>query len=737
MMNSITNAPADPDLTLDRIYNSHDFDEESLGTFLWRKRGTGYFRLVAPEREGAGKDLVWYDSESERREVIVPAHAFIPPGETQPLTLDRIAFSEDESKLLIFTNTKRVWRHPTRGDYWTLDIATRELRKLGGDAAPSTLQFAKFSPNGTRVAFVRENNLYVQDLRDLQITVLTADGSDTIINGTSDWAYEEELDLRDAYRWSPDSRFLAYWQLDTSGVRTFYLLNNTEGIYSRPIPIVYPKVGEQNAAARIGVVPVAGGATLWLDIPGDPRNHYLAQMEWTPDAAQLLIQQFNRLQNTNRVMLADPTSGETRVIHTEADEAWLENENPVRWARKGQQFVWLSERESWRHAYLVGCADPHCSPITSGDFDIIGIEAVDDQNEWLYYGASPDQPTQRYLYRSPFDGGPPERLTPDGQPGWHTYSVSPDARLALHTYSTFDTPPIVELIRLPGHEVVRTLIHNQPLRVACAALRQPSTQFLRVEIGDGTLLDAWCLTPPDLDLSGPTDSTRRYPVLFYVYGEPHGQTVRDAWNGKTGLWHRMLAQQGYIVASVDNRGTPAPRGRAWRKIVHRQIGILSAEDQAAAAQALLQRWPYADTGRVGIWGYSGGGSSSLHAIFRFPNVYQTAMAVASVPNQRLYNSIYQERYMGSPADNADGYRRGSPLTYAAGLQGNLLIVHGTGDDNCHYQGVEMLLNELIAHNKPFTVMPYPNRTHALSEGVNTTRHFYVLLTRYLREHLPT
>jgi dipeptidyl-peptidase-4 len=722
--------PVDPDLTLDRIYNSTEFDEESLGTFLWSRRGSGYFRLIAPEQEAPGKDLVWFDTGSERREVILPAHAFIPAGESRPLTLDGIAFSDDESKLLIFTNTKRVWRHHTRGDYWVLDVATRELRQLGGGAVASTLQFAKFSPDGTRVAFVRENNLYVQELRDLRITALTSDGSDTLINGTADWAYEEELDLRDGYRWSPDSRFLAFWQLDTSGVRAFYLINNTEGIYSRPVPIAYPKVGEQNASARLGVVPADGGEPLWLDIPGDPRNHYPARMEWTPDSTQLLVQQFNRLQNTNRVMLANATTGEAHIVHTETDDAWLENENPVRWARNGAQFVWLSEREGWRHAYLIGRDGASISRITQGDFDVIGIDAVDDKNERLYFSASPDEPTRRALYVTSFDGGAPERLTPADQPGWHSYSISPDARWALHTHSTFDTPPAVELIRLPGHEPVRVLVQNQKLRDALEALRKPSSEFLRVEIGEGILLDAWCLRPPNFD------PERRYPILFYVYGEPHGQTVRDSWNGKTGLWHRMLAHEGYLVASVDNRGTPSPRGRAWRKVVHRQIGILSAEEQAAAARELLKRWPFADPERVGIWGYSGGGSSSLHALFRFPDLYRMAMAVASVPNQRLYNSIYQERYMGSPADNAEGYRRGSPLTYASGLQGDLLIVHGTGDDNCHYQGVEMLMNELVAQNKPFTVMPYPNRTHALSEGVNTTRHFHALLTRYLHEHLP-
>ena len=717
-------------LTLERIFDSDEFSEEGVGTFVWSKRTAGYFTMESPKAGGSGRDLVWNDPVDARKEVIVPAQAFAPPGTTTPIAVNDFVFSDDESKLLLYTNGKRVWRQNSRGDYWVLDVATREMKKLGGNAAPSTLMFAKFSPDGRQVAYVRENNLYVQDVRDLRITALTTNASATLINGTSDWVYEEELDLRVAFRWSPDSQSVAYWQFDTSGVRDFFLINNTDSAYSRPIAIPYPKVGEQNSSVRVGVVSAQGGATRWLDITGDPRNHYLAQMEWTPDASELLVQQFNRLQNTNRVLLADPKTGGTRSLLTETDAAWLENENPVRWVRKGESFVWLSEREGWRHAYLAGRDGKKLHRITKGDFDLIDVERVDDKGGWLYYAASPENPTQRYLYRTRLDGGKAERLTPTDQPGWHTYDVSPDAGWARHTYSAFNTPPVVELLRLPEHKVVRVLADNKKLRANLAKLAQPSAELLRIDIGGKTLLDASCLKPPGLDPAA------KYPLLFYVYGEPHGQTVRDVWSGKNSLWHRMLAQQGYLVVSVDNRGTMSPRGRDWRKVVHKQVGILAPQEQAAATRALFKQWSFVDTNRVGIWGWSGGGSMSLNAILQFPDLYHTAMAVAPVPNQRLYDSIYQERYMGSPEENADGYRRGSPLTHAGQLKGNLLLVHGTGDDNCHYQGVELLMNELIAYNKPFTVMPYPNRTHGISEGRNTTRHLYALLTRYLHQNLP-
>ena len=315
------------------------------------------------------------------------------------------------------------------------------------------------------------------------------------------------------------------------------------------------------------------------------------------------------------------------------------------------------------------------------------------------------------------------------QPGTHAYDIAPNSEFAVHTYSTILQPPVSELIRLADHQVVRELTTNRQLKENLAKLQMPTTEFLQVDIGQGSLLDAWCIKPKDFDPS------KKYPLLFYVYGEPHGQTVQDSWQRQRGLWHMMLAQQGYVIASVDNRGTMSPRGRAWRKCVYKQIGVLASQDQAAAARVLLDRWPFVDRNRIGIWGWSGGGSMSLNAIFRHPDLYHTAIAVAPVPNQLLYDTIYQERYMGLPDDNAEGYRNGSPITFAKQLKGNLLVVHGTGDDNCHYQGVEMLMNELISQNKQFDVMPYPGRSHSISEGTNTVRHFYGFLTRYIDEHL--
>lgn len=714
-------------LTLDRIFTKDEFKLAKEPALRWSKKGAWHFALKDPAKGKAGKDLVRFDITTQAETTLASAQDLTPQGEKKPLVVDSFELSSDESHVLLFTNTKKVWRRNTRGDYWVMNLATKKLRKLGGDAPASTLMFAKFFPDGTRVAYVHKNNVHMQSLADLSLTALTADGSSTLINGTSDWVNEEELDLRDAFRWSPDGSHVLFWQFDTKLVKRFSLVNQTDGIYPRLTVFPYPKAGEKNSAVRLGVVSTTGGAVTWLKVPGDPSEHYLAQAEWTPDGKSVLLLQFNRLQNTLHAMLADPQSGETKVLLTETDKAWVENNNTLEWI--GDDFLWLSERSGWRHAYRASLKGG-IKPITQGTFDVIDATSVDAKGGWLYYLASPDNATQRYLYRvSLTGGGEPQRLSPAGQSGTHGYAISEDSAFAIHTFSTMTSPPVVSLISLPDHRTLRMLEDPAKLREKLAALKTPSTEFLRVDIGDGIVLDGWCMKPANFDPS------KKYPLLMHVYGEPAGQTVRDVWGGQRMLWHWMLAQQGCIVTSVDTRGTPSPRGREWRKAVYRQLGILNSSEEAKAVQALLQRFPFLDEKRVGIWGWSGGGSSSLDAILRYPDLYHTAIAVAPVAERKLYDSIYEERYMGLPKDNAEGYKNGSPITHAAALKGNLLIIHGTGDDNVHYQGTEKLVDALIASNKHFTIMPYPNRDHAIKSGKSTSRHLYGLMTSYLNEHL--
>jgi dipeptidyl-peptidase-4 len=732
-------AAARPDssrLTLDRLF-SGEFATRSYGPVQWTADGAAYTRLE-PAAGGRGRDLVRYDAASGRREVVVPAARLTAPGDTAPLAIEGYDWSPDGRRLLVFANARRVWRLNTRGDYWVLDVAGGPPRRLGGAAAPpASLMFAKFSPDGGRVAYVRANNLYVEELAGGRVTPLTTDGSRTVINGTFDWVYEEELALRDGFRWSPDGRRIAYWQLDHSGVRDFPLLNTTDSLYAFTVPVQYPKAGTRNSAARVGVVAAAGGPTRWLAVPGDPREHYLARMEWAASSDEVVVQQLDRRQHTLALLLGDARTGAVRPLLTERDSTWVDVVNDLRWLDGGRRFTWVSERDGWRRLYAVSRDGRTTAPLTppfdlhnpAAPFGAPYVAGVDSAGGWAYFAAAPDAPTQLYLYRARLDGrGRAERVTPAARPGTHTYDVAPGARWAIHTYSRFDEPPVVELVRLPDHAVVRTLEDNAELRRRVAAVARGAARFLRLATRDGVPLDAWVMTPPNLD------PRRRYPVLFTVYGEPGGQTVLDEWSGGN-LWNVLLTQRGYVVASVDNRGTPAPRGRAWRRSVYGAVGVLASRDQADAARALA-RLPYVDSTRYAVWGWSGGGSMTLNLMFRSPELYRVGMAVAPVADQRLYDTIYQERYMGLPQENPDGYRRGSPLTYAPNLRGDLLVVHGTGDDNVHYQGTERLVDALVAANRPFTMMAYPNRTHCICEGAGTSRHLRELLTRYLETHLP-
>lgn len=710
----------------------------------WTSDGSGYLALEPSKDKPRAVDLVRYDAINGTRTIKVAATKLIPTGATDPLQIEEFDFSPDEQKLLIFTNSARVWRSNTRGDYWVLDLNSGKLSKLGGtEAKPSTLMFAKFSPDGTRVAFVRENNLYVENVGDDKVTQLTKDGSPYLVNGTFDWVYEEELFCRDGFRWSPDSKQIAYWQLNSEGVKEMHLINNTSALYPVIISFPYPKAGETNSAARVGVIPASGGSTRWFEISGDPRNNYLPRMEWAGNSNEVVIQQLNRLQNTNVVMLGDARTGKVNPVLVEKDDTWVDvawgdidwdktglARGDVEWIDGGKRFLWASERDGWRHIYSVSRDGKDIKLVTLGNFDVTSVEKVDDVNHWIYFKASPDNPTQRYLFREKLDGSStPERLTPAADAGTHGYNISPRSDVAIHTFSTFSKVPVTDIVRLPQHETVRTLIDNKAVQERLHKLKQPLTEFFRVDVGDGVQLDGWMIKPPDFD------PKKHYPVLFYVYGEPWGQTVIDGWGGGQRVWHAMLAQQGYIIASVDNRGTPAPRGRAWRKIIYRHMGLVNSQDQANAARAIA-KWPFVDPQRIGIWGWSGGGSSTLNAMFRYPDVYQVGLSVAPVPDIKYYDTIYQERYCGLPQDHPDEWKQSAPLTFAKQLKGQLMVVHGTGDDNVHYQGTEALINELVAANKAFTVMSYPNRSHGIYEGPGTTRHLYGLFTRYITEKLP-
>ena len=741
-------------LSVKRIFGEKDFRTKSFGPFKWLDDGDAYTSMEELEEEaapgppvdGSSEDsekeepsprtqLIRYDTRSGKSTVLVTAEQLTPSDSEDQLSVDDYEWSEDKSKLLLFTNTKKVWRYNTKGDYWVLDLEKGSLQQIAADADESTLMFAKFSPSADRVAYVRENNIYVEDLASGKTIAITNDGTDKLINGTFDWVYEEELDLRDGFRWSPDGRSIAYWQLDSNGIEDFYMINNTDELYPTLVPLPYPKVGTTNSACRIGIAGVEGGETTWMNIPGETRENYLATMDWLADSSGLLVEQLNRLQNRRTLWRTDRTSGEATSIFQDEDEAWIDMRAKFDWYESDTHRLVLSEREGWRRAYRIRLSDGEVELLTPGEYDVINLLGMEQESEEdsgsLYFTASPENAVRQYLYRVPLAGGPAERLTPAAQTGFHRYNIAPNGKWATHTFSSIGRVPVIDLVQLPSHRSIRMLEDNKSVQDKVDRLQRGNHESFRMTLnldGEATKVDGWMMLPPDFDRS------RTYPVVFYVYTEPWGQTVRDTWGGDRYLWHLLLNQQGYIVASTDNRGTPAPRGRAWRKAIYGKIGIVNIADQAAAARQIA-RLPFVDADRVGVWGWSGGGSATLNAMFQYPEIYKTGIAVAPIGDMKLYDTIYQERYMGLPEDNAEGYEQGSAVTHAGNLMGNLLLIHGTADDNVHYQNAEVVMNELIKHNRPFDMMSYPNRAHGISKGKNTRVHLYELMTRYLNDHL--
>src|SRR5437773_2644924 len=580
-----------------------EFRVKSFRGGTWLGNGDAYLDLE-PSASGAGNDIVKYQTATGAREILVAADRLIPSGEKTPLAVEEYRMSPDGHRVLVFTNSKTVWRRNTRGDYWVLDLTSGALRKLGGDAPASSLMFAKFSPDSSKVGYVRGNDIYVEDLASKKIARLTQDGSDTVINGTSDWVNEEEFDIRDGFAWSPDSHAIAFWQFNTTGLQKYTLIYDlgaprgeivTEipypnlGPYPQTLEYQYPLAGTQNSAVRVGVASAAGGQVVWMQTGGDPHNTYIPEMGWA-DSGHVLIQHMNRLQNRNEFLLADAATGASRTVLVDEDRAWVDVNRDVLWINQGREFLVLSERDGWRHLYRVARDTGKTQLVTRGEFDVVSLDRVSPDEKWVYFIASPENATQRYLYRARLDGTiAPERLTPN-VPGTHSYTISPTGEWAFHSYSSFDVPPAFDVVHLPDHRVMRKTVDNAAIAERVKPLSGGPAEFVKVDAGNGLTVDAWLIKPPNFD------PAKKYPLIVYVYSEPAGQTTADRWPS---LFDRALTSEENLVAIFDNAGTPAPRGREWRKIVYGNVGPLSSQQQAVALQSLEKTHSYRSEERVG------------------------------------------------------------------------------------------------------------------------------------------
>lgn len=697
----------------------------------WARDGMGFYEIQN------NKLLLINPLTDQPVTEIISTAQLTPQGSNTPLHIADFEVSSDENQFLIFTNTVRVWRYNTRGDYWLLNKQSGELKQIGKQQPPQTLMFAKLSPDGKKVAYVSHQNIYTEDIASGKTTALTSDGTRQIINGTFDWVYEEEFGCRDGFRWSGDSKHIAYWQVDARNTRDYLMLNTTDSIYSFVIPVEYPKVGQSPSSVRIGVVNAEGGSTVWMNIPGNPSAHYLPRMEWTRNNQSLIVQQLNRKQNESKLYICNITGTSARNIYSESDKSWIDiksrwnNDDPRgwEWLSNGKGFLWVSEKDGWRHIYLITNDGIKETLITKGNFDIETISAIDEKNNEVYFIASPYSAIQRYLYRTKMDGkGKPELVSPGDLKGSHSYDISPGGKLAFHIFTNRNTPSVSEWIKLPEHTPLQK---EKSIAKKIKTVERKNLKFFTVTTDDKITMDGWMVAPENFD------SSKKYPVLLYVYGEPAATTVEDVFStGNNRLFDGNLAKEGYFYVSFNNRGTPTLKGAAWRKAIYRDIGRINIRDQAMGMKKLLQLHPYLDTARVASWGWSGGGSSTLNLLFQYPDIFKTGIAIAAVASQLTYDNIYQERYMGPPQKTREDYIKGSPVTYAKNLAGNLLYIHGTADDNVHYQNAELLLNELIKYNKQFQFMSYPNRSHGIFEGEGTTKHLMTLYTDYLKKYCP-
>lgn len=719
-------------LTFDRI-SSGEFRQERERDIQWDKDGEGYTTIEKSNTIKGADELVHYTSSGQKRSVSLGADNLqIDNGS---LSIERFSYSQDRSKVLVFTNSSRVWRTNTKGDYWVYDFNSKSLKQLGSALESSSLMFAKLSSDNKYAFYVYKFNIYKEDLSTNEITQLTTDGNGDIINGTFDWVYEEEFGKRDGFSLDPSNKYLAFWQLDASNTGTFYMINNTDSIYSQPIPIQYPKVGEEPSAAKIGIIDLGSEELIWVPVEGGERENYIPGMQWVNDDL-LLIQQLNRHQNHLTIWSYSPSSKSLKKVYTETEDTWVDidypdisangwGNNDLKIVDNGKAFLRLTENDAWRHIYKVNIDDGSKTLLTPFDYDVASMHATTAQS--VYYIASPTNSTQRYLYNVDLKGkGKDKRITPNDLSGINGYNIAPNAKYAVHTYESASEVRTVRFIDLPGHRLLNTLVDNVSYRDKLNSLKLPEVKFSQITTEEGITLDVKMILPIGFD------KTKKYPVLFHVYGEPWGQTATDT---QIGPFDIFMAQKGYVIIDMDNRGTPCLKGSAWRKSIYRKVGVVNTRDQALAAKELL-KLDYLDAERTAVWGWSGGGTSTLNLLFRYPDIYGTGVAVAAVSSQLIYDNIYQERYMGLPQENMEDFVEGSPITYAKNLQGNLLIVHGTADDNVHYQSAELLINELIKENKQFDMMAYPNRSHGIYEGVNTRRHLNILISSYIIDKTP-
>ncbi len=694
------------------------FSPAGIQNIDWMQDGRYYTALV---RKLDNAELRKYDITTGDYEVLITSSGLKAEGRNTPIRIQDYQFSADETKLLIKTDIESIWRRSTKENYYVHNLETGETRKL--TSTKEKQQYAQFSPKGDKVAFVRNNNLFLTDLATGEEKAITTDGAfNEIINGATDWVYEEEFGFAKAWYWSPDGQKIAFYRFDETEVKEFFMTQWGE-LYPKQIRFKYPKAGEKNSVVKIGVYDLETGKITWMDI-GAEADQYIPRINWTRDSNILAIRRMNRLQNRQDLMLADVSSGETEIIKTETSDAWVDVNDNLVFLENGEQFIYTSEEDGYNHIYLYNIDGELVRQVTKGEWEVTSFLGYNEKNQTLYYVSTEESPLERHLYSIHIDGENKKKLS-EGE-GWHSVNMSSDYTYYIKTYSAPFSPPEYVLYEEGGRQV-RVLEDNSRLAETLNKHQLPKKEYIEIELPQARL-NGYMLKPHDFDPS------KKYPVLFYVYGGPGSQTVTKIFDfGQQALWHYYLTTQGYIVVSVDNRGTGG-RGRDFEKQVYKKLGQYEIADQIASANYLAEEYSFIDPSRIGIWGWSYGGYMSSLGISKGHDTFSTAIAVAPVTHWRFYDTIYTERFMQTPQMNPEGYAQGSPIAYADQIDGSYLLVHGTGDDNVHVQNSIEWMNVLIDHDVQFETMYYPDRNHGIYGG-NTRFHLFKMMNSFILENL--
>lgn len=706
---------AQQQITVEDIWAKGTFRPQYVWGINWMNDGNFYSSIEQGEN---GMDIIKNSIKTgEKVNTIVKGESLIPASQSLPIDFDGYEFNADETKILFTTETEGIYRRSSKSIYYLYDLKTKETTVL----STGKQMFATYSPDANKVAFVRDNNLYVKDLMSNKEIEITNDGvKNEIINGWCDWVYEEEFGFAKAFFWSPDGNKLAFYRFDERDVPE-YNMQIWGDLYPKDYLFKYPKAGENNSVVEIKIYDIKTGKTTNVDL-GKVKDQYIPRIKWTNSSSKLLVYRMNRLQNKLEILETNAISGASNVILTEQNDAYVEIFDDAYFMESG--FIMASEKDGYKHLYYYDWNGKLINQITKGNWDVVELKGVNEKSKAVYFTSAESAATQRDLYKINLNGSKKTKLTKER--GTHDIDMSPDTKYFIDTYSSGNKPPVFILHESTTGKLVKKLADNNALEDKMKEFGVSEVEFFNFKTAEGVDLNAYMIKPANFV------ETKKYPVLMHVYGGPGINTVNDEWGGGNYFWHQMLAQKGYIVVSVDGRGT-GYRGADFKKCTYGQLGKLEANDQIESAK-YLQTLPYVDKDRIGIWGWSFGGYMTSLVMNIGADVFKLGIAVAPVTTWRYYDTIYTERYLGLPKDNASGYDDNSPIQHAEKLKGKYLLVHGTGDDNVHYQNAVDYHNALIKAGKQFNSFYYPNRNHGIYGG-NTRLHLYQMMTDFVIDNL--